>query len=290
MLYHGNCHCGRHRFELQVGGDDTTDDKHSRLPTVSCTCVACTKHGCIWHVVQDGTLTTKAPPDSAPDDTPPLSVYRSGLLTYEFCQTCGTGLFGTHVKGPLIGKRLLNIRAIRDVNPFDYVPETPKPDESSHQDEGEMPPDRAGLLPSTGACLCGSVAVELLAPLQDMPLKEDNCSICTRNAWLGAYARKAQVVVRGAAQHTRDYQFGPRRFMGHPFCTTCGAHVFMHVYGPPAEVVARLPPEKQALVQQNLDVVPVNVRVLDGIQAHFGRLVVTRSDEGTDGYTVGWGK
>lgn len=279
MAYRGNCHCGRHRFELQVGGegdataDDTPADKV--IPTVSCTCVACTKQGCIWHVVEGGTLTMTT---TTTTDSSPLSVYRSGLLIYEFCGFCGTGLFGTHVKGPLVGKKLANLRAVREINPFDY-------DNSPPEDTTDA--ISADPLPSTGACLCGSVAVELLAPLADMPLKEDNCSICTRNAWLGAYARKSQVVVRGAAQHTRDYQFGPRRFMGHPFCTTCGAHVFMNVYGPPAEVVARLSPEKQELVRQNLDVMPVNVRILDGIQAHLGQLQVTRSDEGTDGYVVG---
>ncbi|KAL1900656.1 hypothetical protein Sste5346_002381 [Sporothrix stenoceras] len=268
MVYHGNCHCGRHRFELQVGGEATTD---KQIPTVLCTCVACTKQGCIWHVVEEGTLVA-----TTADDTP-LSVYRSGLLIYEFCGACGTGLFGTHVKGPLVGKRLANLRAVREINPFDY-------DKQLVSTADTVP---VGSLPSTGACLCGSVAVELLAPLADMPLKEDNCSICTRKAWLGAYAQKGQVLVRGAAQHTRDYKFGPRRFMGHPFCTTCGAHVFMNVYGPPAEVVARLSPEKQELVRQNLDVMPVNVRILDGIQAHLGHLKVTRSDEGTDGYVIG---
>lgn len=299
MLYHGNCHCGRHRFELQVGGEDgatTTDDK--RIPTVLCTCVACTKQGSIWHVVQDrslSTTTTTATTTTASDskDLPRLSTYRSGLLTYEFCGACGTGLFGKHVKGPLVGKLLVNLRAVRGVNPFDY---TGTDDSQSNEEHLELesgpsettaPLSDGSDLPSTGACLCGSVAVELLAPLREMPLKEDNCSICTRNAWLGAYARRAQVVVRGAVQHTRDYQFGPRRFMGHPFCTTCGAHVFMNVYGPPAEEVAQLSPEKQALVKQNLDVVPVNVRILDGIQAHLGHLNVVRSDEGTDGYMVG---
>lgn len=283
MIYHGNCHCGRHRFELQVGGEETTtssDDTKTAstqyIPTVSCTCVACTKLGCIWHVVEQGTLTITS------TSTEPLTVYRSGLVTYEFCGACGTGLFGTHVKGTLVGKKLVNLRALQEVNPFDYTPEV-KNNTASDNDT----PLSGSSLPSTGACLCGSVAVELLAPLGEMPLKEDNCSICTRNAWLGAYARRSQVVLRGATQHTRDYQFGPRRFMGHPFCTTCGAHVFMNVYGPPAEVVARLSPEKQALVKQNLDVVPVNVRILDNIQTYLGGLKVTRSDEGTDGYEVG---
>ena len=34
--------------------------------------------------------------------------------------------------------------------------------------------------PTKGGCICGAVTVELLSPLQDMAVKEDNCSICTR--------------------------------------------------------------------------------------------------------------
>ena len=70
--------------------------------------------------------------------------------------------------------------------------------------------------------------------------------------------------------------------MGHPFCRTCGVHVYMNVYGPPQQVVDQLPEEKKAMVRKNLDMAPVNVRVLDGIQ--LDALPVARTDEGTEGY------
>lgn len=79
----------------------------------------------------------------------------------------------------------------------------------------------------------------------------------------------------------QDYRFG-RQFMGHPFCKACGVHVYMHVYGPPQHVVDRLPDDKKTLVRKNLDVAPINIRILDKIRV--GALAVARTDEGTEGY------
>ncbi|CAK7230733.1 hypothetical protein SBRCBS47491_007687 [Sporothrix bragantina] len=322
MIYHGNCHCGRYRFDLHVDGGGSGDRQHATtdtnltkatlIPTVTCTCVACTKLGCVWHVVKSEELVDTSPERNdnlsrnnnnggavidetllasppSPSSSPLLTTYRSGLIRYAFCPSCGTGIFGTHVKGPLVGQLLVNLRTIRNLNPFDYpatssadTVRSDTPDSPASSDSGRS--TSSTHLPSTGACLCGSVTVELLVPLGDMPLKEDNCSICTRNAWLGAYPRRSQVIVRGAAQHTRDYRFGRRRFMGHPFCTTCGAHVFMNVYGPPQDMIDRLSEAKKELVRQNLDVLPINVRILDRIQRHLGQLQIAQSDEGTQGY------
>ncbi|CAK7218107.1 hypothetical protein SCUCBS95973_003377 [Sporothrix curviconia] len=313
MIYHGNCHCGRYRFDLHVD-QHTKATALSLIPTVTCSCTACTKLGCLWHAVGSGQLVdtslnnknerktdidinnrtvvldeTLPPSPPSPSASPLLQTYRSGLIRYAFCPDCGTGVFGTHVKGPLMGTTLVNLRTLRGLNPFDYAAATlPSSDAAAHPPPApDSPTGSHGgshTTPTAGACLCGSVSVELLAPLAGMPLKEDNCSICMRNAWLGACPRRAHVLVRGAAQHTRDYRFGRRRFMGHPFCTTCGAHVFMNVYGPPQDVVDRLPEDKKALVRQNLDVLPVNVRILDRIQQHWGQLQVAQSDDGTAGY------
>lgn len=79
----------------------------------------------------------------------------------------------------------------------------------------------------------------------------------------------------------QEYQYG-RKFMGFPFCSTCGVHVYMVVYGPPQQVVDRLPEDKKEFVRKNLDLQPVNVRVLNGVD--LGTLDIKRSDNGTDGY------
>lgn len=41
-------------------------------------------------------------------------------------------------------------------------------------------PGTSTSFPTTGSCDCGSVRVELLTPLQELEVKEDNCSICAR--------------------------------------------------------------------------------------------------------------
>lgn len=56
----------------------------------------------------------------------------------------------------------------------------------------------------------------------------------------------------------------------------------MNVYGPPQSVIDRLPEEKKEVVKKNLDVKPVNIRVLEGVDVKY--LKIERLDEGTDGY------
>lgn len=56
----------------------------------------------------------------------------------------------------------------------------------------------------------------------------------------------------------------------------------MNVYGPPQDIIDRLPSEKRDLIQKKLDLAPVNVRVLDNIDLRV--LKIERKSEGTDGY------
>lgn len=249
-MYHGNCHCGAYRFELDVDGEvlKTAVENGSTAgagPGM--------KLGALWLPVQDGIFRVSK-------DDGKLASYKAPALEYKFCTECGSC-----VLGDVDGSKAINIRTLRGVNPFEL--EQPTRTEATSY-------------PAKGECICGAVKVELLSPLQDMTVKEDNCSICTRNAWIGVYPSKAQVALTGT-ENVQDYRFG-RRFMGHPFCKTCGVHVYMNVYGPPQSVIDRLPEEKKIMVRQNLDMTPVNVRVLDGIQ--LGGLSVARTDEGTEGY------
>ena len=63
---------------------------------------------------------------------------------------------------------------------------------------------------------------------------------------------------------------------------TCGVHPYLNLYGPPKEVVERLPEERQRLVRKMLDVKPVNIRVLEGVE--WEEIEVKREDEGTKGW------
>jgi hypothetical protein len=70
--------------------------------------------------------------------------------------------------------------------------------------------------------------------------------------------------------------------MGHPFCKTCGVHVYMNVYGPPQDIVDRLPEAKKVFVGKQLELQPVSLRILEGVS--LGDLSIQRSDGGAQGY------
>lgn len=60
----------------------------------------------------------------------------------------------------------------------------------------------------------------------------------------------------------------------------------MTLFGPPKEVVERLPEAKREFVRKQLDVRPVNVRCLEGVKEKMKGLEVIRDDEGTEGYSL----
>lgn len=49
-------------------------------------------------------------------------------------------------------------------------------------------------------------------------------------------------------------------------------------------MIDRLPEAKKEFVKQQLEIQPVNLRVLDGVE--WSELAVERMDEGTDGYVL----
>jgi hypothetical protein len=58
----------------------------------------------------------------------------------------------------------------------------------------------------------------------------------------------------------------------------------MTTIGPPQEVVDRLPESKKEYVRKLLEIQPVNVRTLDGVE--WEEIQVKREDEGTEGYEL----
>lgn len=136
-LYHGNCHCGKFRFELTVP---------EILEAIVCACTLCAKKGYLWLrpaagslkvTRDDGCLTEyKAatlkdqvglPISSQASSQPRRSATVHGTAVYtrvltdtihKFCNHCGTGVLGEHLTGSLRGQPLVNIRAIQGVNPF----------------------------------------------------------------------------------------------------------------------------------------------------------------------------
>lgn len=88
----------------------------------------------------------------------------------------------------------------------------------------------------------------------------------------------------GKEAPTAIYAFG-RKFNQFPFCKTCGVACFVIPLGPPPDVVNRLPAEKQAFVESLRRIRPLYVRAMSGVE--WDEIRPVRSDEGTEGYTVG---
>ncbi|UNI17925.1 hypothetical protein JDV02_004232 [Purpureocillium takamizusanense] len=287
VVYRGNCHCGRYRYELSLPEEITS--------ATACGCTLCAKKGYLWVV---------APPDEGSSfrvvrDDGRLVEYSSKALRDKFCGHCGTGVTGEHTAGPLRGQFLVNVRAIQGVNPFELETNVTIVDT---EDEGRI-------VAATGeppaqhvfACHCGNVRAELLAPLSEQQVKEDNCSSCVRNAYVGAYPTKDQVRTRGKDEHAFEY-FGlgaeetGRKWGGLVHCSTCGVFVFNVIYGPPLSVFDKLPPERKARAleayRRNVSLLPLNVRALEGLgrEVQLGGLGVERADEGTDGYAERLGR
>ncbi|PSR79793.1 glutathione-dependent formaldehyde-activating enzyme [Coniella lustricola] len=249
--YSGNCHCGRYRFTLEGIPDITS--------ALACPCRLCSKKGHLWLVPPQDALRVIR-------DEVGLTSYQSATLKDEFCNHCGTAVLGEHQTGPLKGQLAVNVRAIQGLNPFQIDLEPP----AQH----------------VFSCHCGQVQAELLTSLAEHEIKEDNCSSCVRTAYIGTYPAKDQVRLYGTGE-TFEYR-RPPGYSGRVHCKTCGVLVYTNVYGPPATVFDRLPPERKekalAVYHQNLNLKPLNVRALEDVELES--LVIVRSDEGTEGYRL----
>ena len=84
-------------------------------------------------------------------------------------------------------------------------------------------------------------------------------------------------------EKTTEYQFG-QKFNGTPFCPICGVSAFQNLYGPPQELIDRLPEARRAIVAKKLRIQPVNLRCLDGVE--WDRISIEKDDCGTEGYEV----
>ncbi|OAA72933.1 Mss4-like protein [Akanthomyces lecanii RCEF 1005] len=189
----------------------------------------------------------------------------------------------------MAGQFAVNIRAIQDVNPFELESNlVMKPTNEPKRDFETI----AKLYMSepqgheTASCYCGKLRAELLFPLAEQEMKEDNCSSCVRTAYIGVYPTRDQVRILGR-EHTFEYIHG-RRYGGAPHCKDCGVSVFGSIYGPDPSVFDKLAPERRAVVlevyHKNMALQPVDVRTIEGLD--LSSITVERSDEGTEGYVL----
>jgi hypothetical protein len=96
-----------------------------------------------------------------------------------------------------------------------------------------------------GGCHCGNVRYQVTIPLAEV--MECNCSICSKTAWLLAFAPADQFRLVSGADRLTDYQFGKKQ-LHHYFCPVCGVRSFARGKGPDGK-----------------EMVAINVRCLDGV-------------------------
>ncbi|KAI7776810.1 hypothetical protein LA080_004403 [Diaporthe eres] len=278
-VWKGSCHCGRNRFEVKLPKIQSA---------ISCTCLLCHKSGYLWAFPEAGDINyTKG-------DDETLAGYETEALSHEFCNHCGTGLYGTHKAGPLEGQPGINIRTILDANPFDLKTQEAQTASVVSEKSLELfealrkspPPAQLegdNIKLYNGSCACGAVAFAVKTPpLTQVEIKEDNCSICRRRAAISIYPDRDQVTLLGK-ENTTTYAFG-RKFNQAPFCKTCGVACYGVPVGPPQEVVDKLPEAKKEFVEKLRRVQPLYVRAMDGVE--WDEIHVEQSDEGTEGYEL----
>jgi hypothetical protein len=101
----------------------------------------------------------------------------------------------------------------------------------------------------TGGCQCGKVRYEAALDLSG-PVIACNCSRCGRLGSLLAFAPAGDFKLVAGENDLTDYQFN-KHVIHHLFCATCGIESFARGKRP----------------SDGADVVAVNVRCLDGIEA-----------------------
>jgi len=106
MNYHGSCHCGRVRIEVE-----------GTIESVKyCNCSLCARKGALmWFVPRDA-LHLQTPEAD-------LSTYtfNKHVIKHRFCEVCGIHVFGEGVTPSGAAIAAINIRALEGVDP-DTIP------------------------------------------------------------------------------------------------------------------------------------------------------------------------
>jgi hypothetical protein len=108
----------------------------------------------------------------------------------------------------------------------------------------------------SGACHCGRVRFEVLAPA-DLELLECNCSMCSRSAYLHLIVGAADFHLLSGVDDLVEYSFGSC-VAKHRFCRHCGVKSFY---------VPRSHPDGYSVNARCLDpatIVSMHVRSFDG--------------------------
>ncbi|KIM93322.1 hypothetical protein OIDMADRAFT_78264, partial [Oidiodendron maius Zn] len=261
--YHGNCHCGSFKFNIQIPGLKIINE---------CNCNMCHKksHKWVFPAIQ---FTIEKGEGS-------LQVYKPAMceLTQKFCPTCGSTVMGVRYGASSIRDIAINARTLRNVDIWTL--ESQSFDSRSLElpyfhpkfTGSEPTPEIEGLKLYTGACHCGAVTLAVKAkpfPIKGQPvpevseyIQECKCSICIRNGTTFIYPHLSQVSIYNAPENLVTYMFG-RKLQKHMFCRTCGISVCIEKTSPPKEVAVLWPDAKQEIWPM---ILPINLRILDCVE------------------------
>lgn len=71
-----------------------------------------------------------------------------------------------------------------------------------------------------------------------------------------------------------------RKMAAQHFCSKCGVNVYTELLGPPKELVATWSDARKAMVAKKLDLCPINLRALNGVE--WDNLNITSEYDGAD--------
>ncbi|AEE67403.1 Uncharacterized conserved protein [Bordetella pertussis] len=101
MHYHGSCHCGTIRFDVE--GELTG--------AMSCNCSICRRKGALLWFVPRGHLRL-----ATPDEQIATYTFNRHLIKHRFCPTCGIHTHGEGVDQQGRAMAAINIRCLDDVD------------------------------------------------------------------------------------------------------------------------------------------------------------------------------
>ncbi|KAJ7481440.1 Mss4-like protein [Mycena latifolia] len=259
--YAGNCHCGAIKFTVQLPPLESTP-----TPLTSCGCSICTKKGYLFVVPRKSavTVTKGGGADGLGAGVLKDYAFNSKQVAHRFCGTCGTpfGIFALNAR-MLNGVDLWGLDVKETPGPAGSLPYTPPvfPGLADLTKEELVKGEKIyGGAATAARCLPASACVPLL------PINANSSTDDAQHAGLYTYPRPlARVPVHFSPPDALTTYFSAqgKRFGGNQFCSTCGVVCFQQLVGPPAERVAQLPPNVQAMIKDKCDCRPVMVRALD---------------------------
>ncbi|KAI1481529.1 glutathione-dependent formaldehyde-activating enzyme [Daldinia eschscholtzii] len=271
--YRGSCHCGAFVYEAKM--------PHV-FKVLECNCSSCYKKGALWVVPEPGNIRfVKGSVDGLTNYT-----FGEKTINHKALQLLFVGDETLPKPGeePRMGANVRSFQHGQGVDVWNIMKfyannkEFRGPYKAPKFTGPEPKAVIEGAKIYTGSCHCGAVRLALKSKPLDKnstePIKECNCSICNRMAYVWLYPRKEQVVIEGE-ENLAYYKFGTKLF-GKSFCKTCGISVHNDIKPLPEEELNKLPEGQREFIKGAFSMTPINLRVLNDFDV--GDLNVERDD------------